>query len=413
MTDAPLRILQIAHNHPMFHAGGTELTALALHRQALTEGLDSWFLGALDETQIRPNQGTQMLGLSEDGRESALYAEDFQRFSLSQEDFFGFQREFQSYLRSVRPDVVHVHHLLNFGLEAMHVVRKTLPGAKLILTLHDYYLICANNGQLFKHDVMERCKGPALHDCLRCLPQATANDLSMRRLDIENTLTLFDHLVSPSHFLKSMFANRFSRPFDIAVVENGYIGEDRPAPAPRGAAAAPVVFGYFGNISAVKGLPDLLAAADILLERGVNEFRIRVHGAQLFEDKPLTDRLERAKSTLGHRIAFRGAYPSDAAGVLMSQVDCVVFPSIWWENAPLVIYEALRQRRPVIAYPHGGAPEILGRHGGGLLAAASDPEALADRMQAVIEQPSQLEVRFGGVPNRTDLLRAYLPFYTG
>jgi hypothetical protein len=68
------RILQIAHNHPRFHPGGTELTALALHRQALMSGLDSWYLGALDETQILPNLGTQMIALSADQREAALCA---------------------------------------------------------------------------------------------------------------------------------------------------------------------------------------------------------------------------------------------------------------------------------------------------------------------------------------------------
>ncbi|WP_170976543.1 glycosyltransferase [Rhizobium sp. FKL33] len=411
MTMSPPRILQIAHNHPIFHAGGTELTAMALHRQALAEGVDSWFLGALDDTQIRPNQGTQMIGLSEDGRESALFAEDFKRFSLSQEDFFGFQRELQAYLRSVRPDVVHVHHMLNFGLEALHLIRNTLPDARMILTLHDYYLICANNGQLFKHDTMTRCRGPQLHDCLKCIPQMTANDFSMRQLDITHALRLFDHLVSPSYFLKSMFEGQFSQFSPIEVIENGYFGEEAPPPVRRRISGGPIVFGYFGNISAVKGLPDLLTAADILLERGVGEFRIRVHGAQLFEDKPLTDRMALAKSRLGHRLTFQGAYQGHETGRLMSEVDCVVFPSIWWENAPLVINEALYCQRPVIAYPHGGAPEILKRHGGGLFPASSDPEAMADLMQDVIEQPSLLDMAFGRVPDRADLLRSYMRLY--
>jgi glycosyltransferase involved in cell wall biosynthesis len=410
MTNRSPRILQIAHNHPMFHAGGTELTALALHRQARAEEIDSWFLGALDNTQVKPNQGSQMIGLSEDGRESALFAEDFSRFSLSQEDFFGFQREFQHYLRWLKPDAVHLHHVLNFGLEALHVIRNTLPGARIVATLHDYYLICANNGQLFKHDVMARCRGPALHDCLLCVPQATANNFSMRHLDISNALGLVNHLVSPSHFLKTMFEGRFEKAPPITVIENGYIGEEQAVASTR-VASGPVVFGYFGNISAVKGLPDLLTAADILMQRGVEGFRIRVHGAQLFEDKPLTDRMSLARQRLGHRIAFSGAYQGDMTGQLMSGVDCVVFPSIWWENAPLVIYEALYHRRPVIAYPHGGAPEILRRHGGGVFPRASDPEAMADAMQAVIEDPSKLAVEIAPVPTRADLFNAYRSLY--
>ena len=55
MQSSGKRILQIAHNHPRFHPGGTELTALALHREALEQGLDSWYLGALDETRLPPD----------------------------------------------------------------------------------------------------------------------------------------------------------------------------------------------------------------------------------------------------------------------------------------------------------------------------------------------------------------------
>ena len=160
MQSSGKRILQIAHNHPRFHPGGTELTALALHRESLEQGLDSWYLGALDETQITPNEGTQMIALTPDQRESALFARNFIRFNLQQPEQYGFLREFGAYLELVRPDVVHVHHVLNFGLEGLHVLRKVLPRAKIILSIHDFYLICANNGQLYKHESRERCAGP-------------------------------------------------------------------------------------------------------------------------------------------------------------------------------------------------------------------------------------------------------------
>jgi glycosyltransferase involved in cell wall biosynthesis len=68
-----------------------------------------------------------------------------------------------------------------------------------------------------------------------------------------------------------------------------------------------------------------------------------------------------------------------------------------------VIYEALHHGKPVVAYPHGGAAEILRRHKTGILAAQSRPEALADAMQialknevteAAIEPPLQSLANF-------------------
>ena len=228
MQSSGKRILQIAHNHPRFHPGGTELTALALHRESLEQGLDSWYLGALDETQITPNEGTQMIALTPDQRESALFTRNFIRFNLQQTEQYGFLREFGAYLELVRPDVVHVHHVLNFGLEGLHVLRKVLPRAKIILSIHDFYLICANNGQLYKHESRERCAGPTLQQCLKCFPKRSANDFAMRALDIRNALSLCDALVSPSYFLKGKLDEYLGVPMEIGVVENGYLGTGTP-----------------------------------------------------------------------------------------------------------------------------------------------------------------------------------------
>lgn len=409
------RILQIAHSHPRFHPGGTELTALALHREALEQGLDSWYLGALDGTQVTPNEGTMMIALTPDQREAALFANGFTRFKLEQPEHHGFLREFGEYLELLQPDVVHIHHVLNFGLEALHVLRNVLPEAKIILSIHDFYLICANNGQLYKHDKKQRCHGPSLGQCLDCFPSRNANDFAMRALDIRNALSLCDHLVSPSWFLKGKLDQYLGVPMEISVIENGYLGSD-PAivePRARPASGGPV-FGYFGNISAVKGLADLLDAADLLVESGNAEFSVHVHGAQLFEDKVLADRMEAAKTSLGRKITFFGGYQPPQLASLLTHVDCMVFPSVWWENAPLVVYEAIHAGRQVIAYPHGGAPEILERYGAGIIAERSDPSALAEAMAKVIEDRSLTEISLTRpIPLRPDLLAAYGKLYFG
>jgi glycosyltransferase involved in cell wall biosynthesis len=408
----PPRILQIAHNHPRFHAGGTELVALALHRQALEEGIDSWYLGALDGTQTRPNAGTSMIALSPDQREAAIFCETFNRFSLRQDLHFGPLFELKAFLEEIRPDVVHVHHVLNFGLEALHLIRKTLPAARIVLSAHDFYLICASNGQLYKHDTKERCAGPRLEACLKCFPNRSPNDFALRALDIRSALSVCDQLLAPSLFLKHKLERSLGLERPIEVVENGYIGPAEIA-SPPPSVAGPFTFGYFGNISAIKGLPDLLDAADMLLARGSEDFRLLVHGSQLFEDKALFDRMAAARQTLGDRISFFGAYAPEAFANLVAPVDCMVFPSVWWENAPLVVYQALHHRRQVIAYPHGGAPEILARYGTGLLAERSDARALADVMASVLADRSLARVDGRPVPGRQALLDAHRPSYFG
>jgi glycosyltransferase involved in cell wall biosynthesis len=60
---------------------------------------------------------------------------------------------------------------------------------------------------------------------------------------------------------------------------------------------------------------------------------------------------------LGQNVRYYGPYAHDRVDALMRQVDAVVVPSIWWENSPLVIQEALRNRRPVICSDIGGMAE--------------------------------------------------------
>ena len=67
----------------------------------------------------------------------------------------------------------------------------------------------------------------------------------------------------------------------------------------------------------------------------------------------------------------------------MKKIDWVVIPSIWWENSPLVIQEALAHGRPVIGSDIGGVAEnILGR--GGLTFSAGDAADLASVMAKAI-----------------------------
>lgn len=406
------RILQIAHNHPQFHAGGTELTALALHREALRLGFDSWYLGALDETQVLPNEGTHMIALSSDQREAALFTNGFRRFDLAQTDSFGFLRELHEYLAFIRPNVIHLHHVLNFGLESLFVIRSALPKSKILLTLHDYYLICPNNGQLFKHDRLQRCDGPAMTECLKCFPKRSANELRMRHLNIENALTLCDELISPSFFLKEKVEAYLNTKREIKVVENGYLGSISGTHASPAAKADIVTFGYFGNISAVKGLSDFLEAADILLKRGITNFRISIHGSQLFEDRQLSSKIDAAKEGMPGQVRFFGQYRPDQIADLMAGVDCVVFPSIWWENAPLVVYEALHHGRQVISYPHGGAPEILSRYGAGVFAQETNPHALANAIAEIITNPEKLSYTLTRpLPGKDNLFNRYRALY--
>jgi glycosyltransferase involved in cell wall biosynthesis len=72
-----------------------------------------------------------------------------------------------------------------------------------------------------------------------------------------------------------------------------------------------------------------------------------------------------------------GPYRRDELPGLIGEIDWVVMPSIWYENAPLVIQEAFQHLRPVIASNLGGMAEMVRVGVDGLHARAGDAGHLA------------------------------------
>ena len=75
---------------------------------------------------------------------------------------------------------------------------------------------------------------------------------------------------------------------------------------------------------------------------------------------------------------------------LIAEVDWVIVPSVWWENAPLVIQEAFAFGRPVICSNVGGMAEAVADGTNGLHFARGDARSLAQAMHRAIEQPGLL-----------------------
>jgi glycosyltransferase involved in cell wall biosynthesis len=75
----------------------------------------------------------------------------------------------------------------------------------------------------------------------------------------------------------------------------------------------------------------------------------------------------------------------------MRGVDAVVEPTIWWENSPLVIQEALASRRPIICSDIGGMAEKVRDGIDGFNFRAGDPRALAELFATLGRAPERLQ----------------------
>jgi glycosyltransferase involved in cell wall biosynthesis len=350
----PVRIMVASQSHPKFTKGGSENAAFHLFEelQARPEYV-AWFLGCIRDNKYQKPGATFSQPFS--SAEFLYAATSFDWFKFSNPDP-SFPREFRSLLTTLAPQIVHFHHYACLGVEAFYHVKKTLPDAKIILTLHEYLAICNHHGQMVTTRKYTLCQESSQIRCAECFPNVGTENFFLRDLYIKRFFDLVDHFVAPSEFLANRYIDwGIPRP-KISVIENIVRGQHYGDRIAARSGDLPLRIGFFGQISPLKGIGVLLDAASILNEAGVN-VSIDVYGDHSGQPEEFkADFLERA-SKVGHNVILHGPYEPHQVDVLMQSVDAVVVPSIWWENSPLVIQEAFRNRRPVICSDIGGMKE--------------------------------------------------------
>lgn len=396
-----MKLLFLCHAHPDLQAGGTEIFAQSLFRALRNGGAEGVFVAGTASHQRPPSPGTALQAAGGAADELLVWTAGFDSFHLSQTDLHGVVPELVHLLREVQPDVVHIHHVLQLGMEVVGLVRRVLPRARIVMTLHDFYPICAHDGQMTTTD--GRLCHTASHDaCRRCLPERSATDFRLRALQVERAFAVVDRFVSPSRFLRDRYIAWGLDAGRIVVLPNGLASV---APAPhRDVAEGPAEgrsggrrdrFAFFGHINRFKGATVALEASSRLSRARVAHALV-LHGGTAFQNPEV---LERFASSLAAAPDARhcGPYRHADQSRLIAGADWVVVPSIWWENAPLVIGEAFAHRRPVICADVGGMAEMVADGVCGLHAPVGDAAGFAAAMRRGIEEPGLWERLVAGI----------------
>jgi len=365
-----MKILTIAHNHPDFHPGGTEVVAWGLAQAFRTRGLNSVFLGALDSKYRPEHAGTAIQSIP--GREGAYLFRGlgFDPFMQVQTRLDMVLMDLRWLLQDLAPDIVHIHHLNGFGVELLALIRQVVPRAKVVLTLHDYYLICPHDGLMVRTAAAggsesadgqggALCDRASVDRCYACFPEKIPAVLQLRKLHILRHLEHVDRFLSPSRFLRQRFVD-WGLPSDrIQVMRNGIDGDPAAPDQASGRRDPPRRFATFGNLRGTKGSLLIARAALRAIEHHGADLSLEMNGEALFQPESFKAELAAIAERSGGRIRLNGRYEHKDLDRLMQATDWVVAPSTWWENAPLVIDEAFRNRRPVVCSDIGGMAESV------------------------------------------------------
>ncbi len=147
------------------------------------------------------------------------------------------------------------------------------------------------------------------------------------------------------------------------------------------------VVGSLGRLVPIKGHRYLIEAAGLVLRKRPNVTFL------LVGDGPLRRELEVLTEGLGigHKVVFAG-HREDEPEVL-SAMDIFVLPSLN-EGMGRVLVEAMAEGKPVVATDVGGVADVVEDRRTGILVPPRDPEALAEAILELLDDPEKAR-RFG------------------
>jgi len=345
---------------------------------------------------------------------------------------------FDELLGRLQPDVLHVQHLLYLSVGCVEAAgRRDVP---VVFTLHDYWLQCPRFGQRI-HGDGSLCETVDFARCGTCLPsfkwkqtpeerQMSARLTRVRaRTGIDFTPLargaagllrrpaggfvhppaeeakameaaatvrsgeLFGRLVpcvdlflAPSRFLRDRFLREWGiHPSKIELLRFG-VDLDAFARVER-TRSEELRVGFLGSLIAVKG-PLLLLEAWGRIPRELRERGSLVLYGPTHHEPEYVARVEAKAREVGARLG--GRLERAEVPRAHASLDLLVVPSLWFENAPLVIYEALAAGTPLLVSDLGGMAELVEEGRGGWQFRAGDAADLARRLSALLLDRSPL-----------------------
>jgi len=416
-----MRILLTVHQFLPEYSAGTEIVAYSVARELIARG---------DQVEIVTGfPGPVTLGLEQARFDRYEYQGiPVHRFIHTYEPMGGESNIavlehnnplvggfFQQILREFKPDLVHAYHLARLSVSPLEECARA--GVPVVCTATDFWFICPLSQLLLPGNKL--CRGPSWNaaNCIRHLavvqkdnllrrifyrmpdwlvgsvvayirrgwfPPTQFNPLvkamSARPELLRRRLKDVKKILVPSKTVRDLLvgagldaANVILFPYGIDVEHIPRVGGKGEAPRLR--------VGFIGTLASHKG-PTVLVDAIRRLSPDV-PIDLSLYGS----GNPANPYVNKLRSDAGAeaRIRFLGAFDNRKVGEILAELDVLVVPSLWYENTPMVIYEAQAAGCVVVASDLGGMSEMIRAGEDGLLFPPGDSAALAQVLKNLCE----------------------------
>lgn len=286
-------------------------------------------------------------------------------------------------------DVAHIHNISHhFSPAILKVLKKhRIP---IVMTVHDYKLICPNYKLFNGGGVCEKCQGGKFYNCTlnKCVKNSYLASLVMTLeaywVKWKKYYDCIDIFIAPSRFVESKLIAGGLDKNKIKYLPN-FLKRDEILKDVNKNNSEDYILS-FGRLSKEKGLDTLIKALAKIEDKKI-KLKIAGEGDVLERLKELAQ-----ENKISQRVEFIGYKPNREIQTLIENSKFVVTPSIWYENAPYSILESYLHKKAVIGAEIGGIGELVISGETGVTFEAGNDIDLAQKIDALLKKPDEAKI---------------------
>jgi glycosyltransferase involved in cell wall biosynthesis len=291
-------------------------------------------------------------------------------------------------------DIVHVHNVFPLiSPSILGACRKA--GVPIVMTVHNYRLVCPNGLHTVDGQICERCRGGKEYWCVfrncedslfKSFGYALRNFVARKRRMFLDNVTVYACL---TEFQKQRLvaegfpAERIEVISNISAISNCELGSMLGDHV-----------GFIGRVSPEKGISILMLAAS-----QCPDIKFKVAGAY--------DRMPHLPAETISNLEFLGHIEPQRITGFYDSCRIIVLPSICFEGFPATLVEAMFRGKPIICSRIGGLSEIVEDGVTGLLFQPGDAHELKVKVRYLWNRPELCQKL--GQAGREKALREYSP----
>lgn len=375
------------------------------------------------------------------------------------------EQAFAAFLHEHSFDIVHFHNIEGLSAGCIDAARRASNQPRVLFSLHNYHTICpqvylmqAIPGSPLRAPCRDSRNG---HACVGCehthdpaievarriakpepapapsrhgprmaqempvdltldntiLPEPASefppNAYAHRRAAMVGALSRCHAVLAVSSFVRRKFEAMgvdsrvlHEMPIGTRMIDlaNQYRASTHARTPPRVADAPtrPIHLAFLGYHNYYKGLHVLVEALESLDPTVASRLSLSVYAKDV---APIEPRLDALRAKLAS-IYVEAGYAYGRVPEILSDKDLLVVPSVWWDNGPQTVMEAIACNVPILASEVGGIPDLVENDRTSLLFRAGDVRALASRLCEVVRQPDILDRIRDGLVTRAPALKS-------